>query len=1324
MSEYTDEELDFARELFAVSRPEIASSDCPVIVKGDVSIGSDYVSLNQILLDSGATGGSYISKEWVDQRRAMFTPYLRRVVGMVRLGDNKTLVPVKEILRIETTIPRVSNGELTTGRVDFAVMEMNGGLDAIIGLPDILRSFLQVFIDALEGASEMPSGGPELSETLNMMSVDELKTSYPDVCDTWSQPLDEVAIEEINTEEPCSFTGPLYYLSKPHTEVLQDYFNLFDSHIAPEWRNNSRLISILSSEKAQEVFVPKTWRGILGLDPIEFEFDENMPKVHKPHSRPMNPKTKQAAEAEFERMCTYMYVDSHSPIACPLVVAPKATAPFIRICGDYVWVNRYIRTGQYFIPHVMKTLEKASGFSHFMDLDLTNSFHQLLLGEKTSNILSVNTAWGLKRPLYLPEGVAPASGMLQRAVMQIFDDFEPWCICIFDNILVLCNGIDDGLDKLQKIIDRCHERQVVLKFSKSWIGFQEAKFFGYKVREGSYGLDADRKEAVLNMQMPANTKEMQRFLGTALFFNEFVPNYSEETRHLYDMIKDGFIWDKTTWLVDYEVEFHKVKEFIASSTEKYFPDYEKTWILRVDASENACGSVLLQVLEQDGKVIHQPLGFKSYKFSNAASRWDIHKKEAFAVYHGVKSFAYYLRMKAFIIETDHANLLFMEKSEASIVIRWRVYLQSFRHVLRKISGKLNIVADWASRLYALGVHDQDLIDQVQDLETSPVLPLPDDNASPDSVNMAANRPVRRSVAIVPFPPWCVECGEPRQPEDYISMVHNSFMTHAGARRTWKMLGIYFPGHRIPFSRVQSFVRDCPRCQKDARRMVADIKPVIRTVVPPANRFRVGIDLLTVTPQDSAGNVVCIVVVNLRTKLCAIYPSSSYSAEAVAAALMRYICTYGLVDEVVTDPGSHFMNQVIETLNGWLGIRHIVSLVDVHESCGVERTNGEILQHLRALVNDKRMRDQWSAPQNLSLIEFALNDRINSETGRSAFELTFGSADAKYFSLPDVQDTETISNAWLRGLNDNLRTVREITATYQRNLIAKRTKHNPSQHSQRQYVPGDLVLYDELHDGKWRRHKLQSRLSGPFEVLSHNKNDVECRHLIMKNIRFLRVDRLTLYSGGRIEAEQLAKEDADQYSIIQISAYRGNPAKRNSMEFEITFEDGETKWRAYDRDLFNSVPYEDYCKANRELFPLLFDVDKVGKEQERINSTIITEVEPGQSVYINIRYFGFDEFDDHVPLPDKYHHDYVIKFTYKKWAGTKRLSLDGFFPLLGTRLLYNVNHLFVYSWGYRRDLTPSMIELTEEHIRQFPRLINYFIGSGGPHRANLRKRLNL
>ena len=97
----------------------------------------------------------------------------------------------------------------------------------------------------------------ETFAVLNETEQDDLSRRYPELVNPWTQPQDEEPIEEQKTEIPCSFTGPLYYLSKPHHEVVRDYFDMFDTHVAPEWLANPRVEQLLRSEKALKVFVPE-----------------------------------------------------------------------------------------------------------------------------------------------------------------------------------------------------------------------------------------------------------------------------------------------------------------------------------------------------------------------------------------------------------------------------------------------------------------------------------------------------------------------------------------------------------------------------------------------------------------------------------------------------------------------------------------------------------------------------------------------------------------------------------------------------------------------------------------------------------------------------------------------------------------------------------------------------------------------------------------------------------------------------------------------------------------------------------------------------------
>ena len=177
--------------------------------------------------------------------------------------------------------------------------------------------------------------------------------------------------------------------------------------------------------------------------------------------------------------------------------------------------------------------------------------------------------------------------------------------------------------------------------------------------------------------------------------------------------------------------------------------------------------------------------------------------------------------------------------------------------------------------------------------------------------------------------------------------------------------------------------------------------------------------------------------DLKTKHTMLYPAKSYDAYTAAQALFKFMTQFGLYDEIITDPGSNFTSDLYAQLNAWLGLRHIYSLVDVHESNGVERVGGEVIRHLRSLVNDERIKNRWSDVEVLGLIEFAINSRKHTEAPYTPFELTFGSEDLKYFRLPEGVDTDSLSHEWLKKLNEDLKTVREITNRFQEDLIQER-----------------------------------------------------------------------------------------------------------------------------------------------------------------------------------------------------------------------------------------------------------------------------------------------
>ena len=209
----------------------------------------------------------------------------------------------------------------------------------------------------------------------------------------------------------------------------------------------------------------------------------------------------------------------YGPVASSLVIAPpKATAPFIRFCGDYQGVNKFIPHWHIPIPHPQRTIsDKLVNHDAYGDVvDMTNGFHQLPIDEDTSMKLSIQTPWGRVCPLFLPEGVSIGNAHLQQS--EILKDCEWAIIVIFDNILICASDYDELYERIDIALVLCIKYNVTLKMGKTWLGFQEVKFFGYVCRKGSYELVAERKVALNQISFPTSTKGMQSFLGFALFF--------------------------------------------------------------------------------------------------------------------------------------------------------------------------------------------------------------------------------------------------------------------------------------------------------------------------------------------------------------------------------------------------------------------------------------------------------------------------------------------------------------------------------------------------------------------------------------------------------------------------------------------------------------------------------------------------------------------------------------------------------------------------------------------------------------------------------------
>ena len=323
---------------------------------------------------------------------------------MARLADQRTKIETSEIIRGELSFVADDGETHYTGFVEAIVWTMPG-MDFIVGLPDIAKNYVDLLTSMLQ------SGGDMLSGLETDMREGDIRL--------WSDGEVEESPEELDTPMPVSFEPVLAFMETGYDEARSEYFKLLESHVGDQLSSCDKFLQLLKSDIAVDRFVPREWTGITGFPPLDLQVKDDFPQFHKVRSRPINPRLYEHAKTEYERLMKYMYRHSTSPWASPLVIAPKATKPFIRFCGDYRWLNNYVVKTQAYIPRVQYEVEKAMGFRIFLDIDMTNSLHQFPLTDLSSQRLAIQSPWGLVEPVFLPEGVSsPASGHLQYTMMR------------------------------------------------------------------------------------------------------------------------------------------------------------------------------------------------------------------------------------------------------------------------------------------------------------------------------------------------------------------------------------------------------------------------------------------------------------------------------------------------------------------------------------------------------------------------------------------------------------------------------------------------------------------------------------------------------------------------------------------------------------------------------------------------------------------------------------------------------------------------------------------------------------------------------------------
>ena len=376
-----------------------------------------------------------------------------------------------------------------------------------------------------------------------------------------------------------------------------------------------------------------------------------------------------------------------------LVIVEKPNKK-LRICLDPRPLNKAIKREYQSMPTAEEIMSEMAGAKFFSKIDASSGYWQIRLDEESSNLTTFSTPFGRFKFTRLPFGIHSASEVFQGKVAEIIEGTEG-ARNYQDDIIVWGSTKEEHDDRLFEVLSKIKESGLKLN-NKCIFRATKLEFLGHIISDDGIQADPNKIRAIMEMPIPANKKDLQRFLGMVNYLGKFIKNLAEVTAPLRKMMQK----DVEFLLMESQLNaIDQIKKLLTTAPVLRYYDPSCPIRVRPDASSEGLGALLEQLEEGEWR----PVAYASRALTDAEKRYAQIEKETLSIVFGVTRFHEYVYGRKFLVINDHAPLkAILEKSIVNSpprIQRFLLRLQRYEFDFQHSPGKLMLVSDALSRAY-------------------------------------------------------------------------------------------------------------------------------------------------------------------------------------------------------------------------------------------------------------------------------------------------------------------------------------------------------------------------------------------------------------------------------------------------------------------------------------------------------------------------------------------------------------------------------------------------------------------------------------------------
>ena len=244
----------------------------------------------------------------------------------------------------------------------------------------------------------------------------------------------------------------------------------------------------------------------------------------------------------------------------------------------------------------------------FTTIDLANAFYCMNLAPVSRNIFAFT--WGGEKLMYtrMPQGY--------RSTPTIFNDFVRQdlhglllpdtrvLVQYVDDLLIASQTREECLAATVAVLGRLVEKGYKCKRAKLHVAQAKVRFLGRDIGADERAMTEETKASILNHPKPGTVQEMMSFLGLCNFSRQYVPDFTEGTAQLRDLITTQGAKNLKApliWTLGAEEAFVGLKRSLHEAAALAAPDYELPFHLDVSDKGDGVQAVLYQKHQGDRK---------------------------------------------------------------------------------------------------------------------------------------------------------------------------------------------------------------------------------------------------------------------------------------------------------------------------------------------------------------------------------------------------------------------------------------------------------------------------------------------------------------------------------------------------------------------------------------------------------------------------------------------------------------------------------------------------------------------------------------------------